>query len=141
MPDLSNPAVIAVLFGLVVGVSIGLLATRRRAAHVAGRVAAGSWPLKVVAGAALLLGAIPSSLIAFIVGGNLGLTLGSLLLPAAIGEPLGIALGIGIVLSICVTACGAIGIGLGALLASRPRVRGPASQPLATERGDMLELG
>jgi hypothetical protein len=51
-----------------------------------------------------LVALVPSSFIAFVVGGNFGGGIGAELLPRIVGVPLGIALGIGSVLALCLLA-------------------------------------
>lgn len=117
MPSLQNPATIAVLFGLAFGVLLGALAFHRVTRRIADNSGGPGWVL-VMSTLLVLVGAIPSCLIAFVIGGNLGITLGSLSIHSTTGELVGMSLGIGLVLSACVAACSAIGSGLGAVLAS-----------------------
>ena len=117
MPSLHNPATIAVLFGLALGALFGGLAFRRVTRRIADSSGAAGWVFGMSA-LLVLVGAIPSGLIACVVGGNLGLTLGGLSIHSATGELVGMSLGIGLVLAACVAACSAIGGGLGAVLAS-----------------------
>lgn len=125
MPDLKNPAVIALLFGLAVGVLLGLWITNRFV-HRAGP--GGGRPLLVVraAWAMVVVGALPSLLCAYIVGGNLGLMANAATLNTPAGEWVATASGIALVLAACVLACGAIGAVVGALFAPTGR-RGDSS--------------
>src|SRR5258706_13973666 len=98
VPSLQNPATIAVLLGLAFGVLFGGLACLRVTGRIAGRNGAARWVV-FMSTLVVLVGALPSCLFACVVGGNLGLTLGSLSIHPASGELIGMSLGIGLVLT------------------------------------------
>ena len=126
MPDLRSPAVIAVLFGLLLGAVLGGLAARKLIRHIAFK----GWAPKVVTRASvavMLVSALPSCLFGFVVGGNLGVSLSALALNTAVSEFVGMAFGIAFVFSICLAASGAIGGGMGAALMVLSRDRNSAS--------------
>jgi len=132
MPDLKNPAFVALLLGVAFGGVIGCLAASR----LVGRMARSSWSPQIVRRTALALmviGAAPSGLSAFIVGGNLALLFNSLVGNTAIGESIAIGLGIAVVLAGALALLAALGGGIGVAVAS-------AASPAGDTQGGSVRL-
>lgn len=120
MPDFKNPAVFALLSGVVLGAVLGLW-TARRLAHRIGLTTGSPKLVSAAAWAVTMLGALPSFLMGYIVGGNLGLLANAATVNSRAGELVATGLGIALLFAAGLAACAAIGAWTGAALAPTRR--------------------
>ena len=141
MPELSNPTVVALLLGYALGAALAVMTLKTLTKRIASRLSI-AFATSTVRRAALLgmfVGALPSAIGAFIVGGNVGLDVASALRGGPVAEQLGIGAGVLVVMFVALVACAIAGGLAGGWMASS-RGRGEPNERRRVGRGGVAPV-